>query len=804
MILRTLTLRHFKQYGHLELTFRLGLAGIVGRNGAGKSSIFEAVLLCLFGDIRGDKKLIRSSWVSEKETVSLQLLFEIDNRSYRIVREFRGKALTHYAHLFDHRETAIASGANPVGHEVEKLIGMDKDAFTRSIFSGQKELGEISNTRGEERRKLVRKMVGLDKLDRIQNLVREDRNKIKNQISGKSNLLFSKSELKEKEKELKSIQKQAGQQEKSLEKLARQLASQQKNYEQARQAFDEENKRYQQHNNISQQLTKYETAVDGFVEKKKEYDQRINTLKQLDKTLKKQAPEIAAFEQQKKELDSLEKEKSKFEKRSHLLESQHRYLDELKELDKQIRSLGDLEKEEKQTRNQLSVLAKAAHELEGVIDSLEQQLLENHRRLTSLTTRITERNQQAEQIRQLGKSAECPTCFQPLVDQYENALERLQTEIENYTDKELKAIQQDIDGIAKKKNKLVADREKRQKDINQLHLAQATLEEKKKQQQHLLTRQSKGQKILADNKEQISQLGKINYEEKAYQKLKQTILRFEPTYIQYRSQRDDVDKLPEWVAAKKQIDERIQKGKATIADQKKEMKALGFSEKAYEKSQKDLQNRERLRDKSQELHHQQKEALFQLTSSQQEVANTLRHQRDIQQSIDEQRRELTQLQALDATFTKFKSQALDRVRPIIGHHASNLFNQITRGRYESIRVNEDFEFLIFDNGGYYPISRFSGGEIDLANLCLRIAISKAISELSGSPAALSLLCFDEIFGSQDEERRFEILRAFDLLKEQYRQIYIVSHIESIKDYFPHILQVRKGRGGAVAEWAGGG
>ncbi|MEM9824913.1 MAG: SMC family ATPase, partial [Bacteroidota bacterium] len=112
----------------------------------------------------------------------------------------------------------------------------------------------------------------------------------------------------------------------------------------------------------------------------------------------------------------------------------------------------------------------------------------------------------------------------------------------------------------------------------------------------------------------------------------------------------------------------------------------------------------------------------------------------------------------------------------------------------------NFEFYIYENGQAYPITRFSGGEIDLANLCLRIGISKAIAELSGKSEVLNFLGFDEIFGSQDEERRFEILAALDLLKEQYRQIYIITHVDKVKEHFPNILQIQKQANGSQVTW----
>ena len=161
------------------------------------------------------------------------------------------------------------------------------------------------------------------------------------------------------------------------------------------------------------------------------------------------------------------------------------------------------------------------------------------------------------------------------------------------------------------------------------------------------------------------------------------------------------------------------------------------------------------------------------------------------------------LGALQNLFSKllgaFKTEILERVSPAISQEAGALFSRITQGKYESIRVDENFDFSIADGGVYYPIERFSGGEVDLANFCLRIAITKTIAELSGAEA-LGFLAFDEIFGSQDEARRYEIMSALHFLQEQFRQIYIISHNEGLKDQFQHILEVKNGVGGSTVGW----
>jgi GNAT superfamily N-acetyltransferase len=75
-----------------------------------------------------------------------------------------------------------------------------------------------------------------------------------------------------------------------------------------------------------------------------------------------------------------------------------------------------------------------------------------------------------------------------------------------------------------------------------------------------------------------------------------------------------------------------------------------------------------------------------------------------------------------------------------------------------MELDEDYMATLLDGGEVKPV--ISGGEEDVANLALRLAISQMIADRAGQP--LSLLFLDEILGSLDEERRLaviELLRA---------------------------------------------
>jgi exonuclease SbcC len=158
------------------------------------------------------------------------------------------------------------------------------------------------------------------------------------------------------------------------------------------------------------------------------------------------------------------------------------------------------------------------------------------------------------------------------------------------------------------------------------------------------------------------------------------------------------------------------------------------------------------------------------------------------QKLATMKQNLIEYEKIKLSLISFKTKLNSKITPQISHNASILYSQITNGKYQHIEVDDDFNFFIYDNGKKFPIDRFSGGEIDLANLVLRISISKTLNALNGS-SNIGFLAFDEIFGSQDEQRRLQILEAFHTIKEQYRQIFLISHEVEIKEMFETVIEL---------------
>jgi len=138
----------------------------------------------------------------------------------------------------------------------------------------------------------------------------------------------------------------------------------------------------------------------------------------------------------------------------------------------------------------------------------------------------------------------------------------------------------------------------------------------------------------------------------------------------------------------------------------------------------------------------------------------------------------------------FRTSVIATVGPRLAAQAADLFAELTDHEYDRLEVDpQTYEIQILDEGRPYGMDRFSGSEIDLANLALRVAISEHVRFQSGG--AVGLLVLDEVFGPLDEERRERMLLALERLRSRFRQILVVTHASDVKEQFPSAIEVTK-------------
>jgi exonuclease SbcC len=76
----------------------------------------------------------------------------------------------------------------------------------------------------------------------------------------------------------------------------------------------------------------------------------------------------------------------------------------------------------------------------------------------------------------------------------------------------------------------------------------------------------------------------------------------------------------------------------------------------------------------------------------------------------------------------------EEIRPQLADAASIFLNQLTDGRYNTLEIDSKYNVIVLADGDRKPV--ISGGEEDIVNLCLRLAISQMITERSGQPFSI--------------------------------------------------------------------
>ncbi len=802
MILNTLRLAHYKQYGHLELEFREGLVGIIGKNGAGKSTIFEAILYCLFGRDEGNKAHVRSAFSDPKSTVELELTFTIGEIGYRVRREFRGKALAVGAEFYKN-DVLIAKGVSPVNEELVKVLHMERDAFKRSVFSGQKELSELSETSGEARKRMVRRMLGLDTLDDAQTRVNADLRDLSSQAAGqRQNLLADevleslKSEIAERDIAFATNQGTAQAERQNLQEI-------QEKYRVQKEQFDQEELRFKRYSALQKELAQSAERRAGWILQQEKLHQKEADLTQQKAGLEQVRTAFSSYETEKKNLDKLELEHTRHINREARLLKIRESKEQLSAVALKIKAFEEQLTERNTVEVALLEKQKSLADLETEMESKRAELRQLDQQIGGIQSGLRERSEKLEKLRGLGREGNCPTCLQPLQEGFERALAELETEINSLQTTQLLQLEEKKKAVTAAGIALKGRQAAVRKEADQFLQAQTRLSEIARQHHTEENQRRQLESRITADETILQEIGAVQFDNLAYQALKSKLAAQESGYRDFLSQENYLAReLPATLSGLKSADAGITEAGQKMASLQTSIEALGYNEAAYDLAKKAVADfTEAYQTQSEILRSLEKTGL-ELQNAQSRSTEKIRSNERILAQISDKLQEIELLRKLTEMLGLFKTEILEKVSPGISREASELFSRITKGKYEGIRVDENFDFAIMDGGVYYPIERFSGGEVDLANFCLRIAITKAIMDLSGAAAdrRMEFLAFDEIFGSQDEERRLEMMMALNYLQEQFRQIYIVSHIDSLKDFFPHLLEVQFAAEGSTAVW----
>ncbi|MDD2367876.1 MAG: SMC family ATPase [Sulfuricurvum sp.] len=785
MTLESLKLQNFKRYASYEIVFENGLCGILGRNGRGKSTIFDGVFFALYGEYKGSKELIPTS--GSGGGVKVELNFEIEGKSYTAIREFRGKTLTAYATLKEGDES-IVSGAREVTTAVTKLLGMGKDAFLHTVFASQKELTALSSMKNDERKAMMRRLLGLEKIDKIEEMIREELRELNRDLKNASAYLLSDDVCKEHTENLKAKSEAAKTLEVQIKTQSDEALKLRTAYEGAKTLVEAQQKSKEERQKKQEQLEKAQQTLALHQKQLIELDTELKALNAQQSHYSAQLPLKAQLETLEKSLVTQEELKAKFLKKEGLEREQEELRkafvtrkEEVAALTKEIEPLESLQK-------QLIVDQSTLAEHKSALSALDAQITDHTAQITAHRSAITKITRQVETITELGRDSACPTCTRPLVEQYDSVLSSLKSEINEVYQKQIDALQLSL-------NALTVQKSERQKHYDE---AQQRCTATDKQIALLQTRTkdlAKAQELFREieqrgmsNKVALAELGSITYDENAHNALKTQYQTLKPQVEALIKLEALIATIPTKTEALQALQTQIKTDEATIVSHQALISADTYREQTHTDAINHAKQTETLKDtQALELNRLTVEQVN-IRRDIEAIDKELKQDDERRVALKSRENDQADYEKLKALMGDFKTHINARVAPRIGEVASEMYNRITRGRYQHIEVSPEFDFYIYDNGERYPIERFSGGEIDLANLVLRIAISKTLGELSGG-GNIGFLAFDEVFGSQDEERRTQIMEAFHTISESYRQIFLISHETEIKEMFERVVEL---------------
>jgi exonuclease SbcC len=181
MRITRLRLTNFRQHEATELEFGAGLTGIVGPNGAGKTTILEAIAWAMYGmpAARGSRDSIRRRNAPPRARVEVELEFTLGAHQYRIVR-----GLNHAELHQDGDPAPVANSLGSVTERVTRLLGMSRDEFFNTYFTGQKELAVMAAMSAPERAQFLSRVLGYERLRGAQDRLKEKRSTLRARLEG--------------------------------------------------------------------------------------------------------------------------------------------------------------------------------------------------------------------------------------------------------------------------------------------------------------------------------------------------------------------------------------------------------------------------------------------------------------------------------------------------------------------------------------------------------------------------------------------------------------------------------------------
>lgn len=827
----------------IDLDFTsFSIACISGQNGAGKSSLLDAMTWALFGKARRtDDAIINSS----KNIKAAEVVFDFQYESnlYRVQRSKpREKAAVLEFFIWDDAgvwRPLSEKSARDTENRIQTILRMDYETFTNASFFLQGRADQFAQQRPGDRKRVLSSILGLEIWNEYRDATAERRKNeearlkvLDSQLEEIENELAQeetrKSKLAEAEAQLDSINKTRKSSELVLSSLQRQGAvlSEQlrmvevlkKNAYEARQTYEKQRSSLDElirERSVFQEVLKNEALVRASYQHWQDLRAALSRWDEVAANFREvEARRSAPLTVIASEASGLDLE------RRNLLQKEFNIQKDNERLPGLRKQLDDVE----QQISQLEASRTGRTDLETVVMETQNRFAETRAENTTLKESMRVLKERIDRLSQAA-GAVCPLCGQPLSPDERKALisnlENEGKEMGNRYRANLEWLAQAEDQLRQFQARLAGFT--RLED--ELHAHHRLFDRLEIEYNHLVKQVddwSSGEavrlaeviRILAADDfahEARRVLAEIDAESKAlgYDSAAHDAVRREE--IEARSSENGLRELESAMASLAPLERQIRDLEQQITEALPRLlqqeKTFEEARERYEAEASQLPDINQIEGEVFALQSEENRIRMEVGMIRQSVA-VLNTQRERRTRFMGQREAITQkivqLKILERAFSKDGVPALliEQALPEIESEANEILDRLSNGnmsvRFETQRQYKDksrddrretLDIIISDSSGEREYELFSGGEAFRVNFAIRLSLSRVLAQRAG--ARLQTLVIDEGFGSQDTEGRQRLIEAINMVRPEFAKILIITHLEEMKEVFPARIEVSK-------------
>ncbi|MDA1082489.1 MAG: SMC family ATPase [Gemmatimonadetes bacterium] len=785
MRLNRLRLTNFRQHADSDLLFEGGLTGIIGPNGVGKSTLLEAMAWALYGGdtARGGKDTIRFARALPRSQVRVELEFELGGHRYRVVR-----GLTIAELYLDGGDQPIANSASAVGEMLQRRLGMSRSEFFNTYFTGQKELAVMSSLTATERAQFLSRVLGYERLRVAQELADERRRDIRSEVAGMRSGMPDSAALEAQESESQA----------AVTEARSRLADAEIERSRVRAQLDALGPRWavaqRQRDELQQLEADVRVTEIELAAQRRNVERLTAELRHVDEARVALAPlseQLAPFDQMGHDLTRLRDLAAHDGRRRALLEQEAVMGGELATMREQRDATRASPAREEEVTLELETRRRQLEDAEGRLELRRTEWVRDRQeaetRRNALRAQFAEMRDQRDRLVARGEQGVCPTCQRPLLDHYRQVLDVLDNQLEtvsadgSYFKSRLEQLENMPDDVAE----LDEQRRRVQQDVGALERRLTRTQMNVQQLKHLERDIAVKEQRHASLVQELAGIP-AGYDAARHRSVESEFERLVSLSSQANRLTTQIEREPTFRRELDNVARSVESLAARHSDILSRRTALALSEEEFGL----------LRDQHAAASAQLQAATLatatattELTGAQAALERAAKTRQELVRAAERVavlEREKQLHDELHRAYSDLRTDLNFAMRPELSELASAFLTELTDARYTELELDDKYRIVVLEEGVPKPV--ISGGEEDLANLVLRLAISQMIAERAGQ--SFSLLVLDEVFGSLDETRRQNVVALLRGLQDRFEQVILITHIDDVRDGLDQVMEVR--------------